>query len=238
MANAGEIIINNVLCLLSSAKADHTNESLIEIAYAFYSHEEIKAAKVELTNILHKDLVWRRDPDKKRKDMKDVMDFYEEILSSKTKANFVCNSYKKMPPIGMELIAPILVNLSEEVARINELLPKILDIKTEVLNSTDTIRQLRVDVTDIKANFSNAVNGLAAASSDIAEHDLTILDSLHSFRHSFGVGDKNANPGLEKVVLSPPNKGGLGIDHERKTTPKKMGNNKPRMHGPPLWDVD
>ena len=56
MAHAGELIINSLLCFVSSAKADHTNESLIEIINSFYSHEEIKAAKVELANILKRTL--------------------------------------------------------------------------------------------------------------------------------------------------------------------------------------
>ena len=47
----------------------------------------------------------------------------------------------------MELIAPILCNLTEEIHKINEALPKITDIKTEVCNTTDAVRQFRVDMT-------------------------------------------------------------------------------------------
>ena len=65
-------------------------------------------------------------------------------------------------------------------------LPKILDIKTEVLNSADTIRQLRVDVNDVKLKFDSAVCGLKDASEDIVESDLDILGDLKSLRHSLG----------------------------------------------------
>ena len=187
MSQPGDIIINSVLCFLSDAKADYTNESLTEVAYSFYSHEEIKSAKVELANLLHKDIVWRRDPDKKRKDMKDVVDFLDELIASRSKVRFVTDTYKKMPPMGMELIAPILVNLSEQITRINEFLPKILEIKSEVLNSADTVRQLRVDVNDIKSNFNEAVSGLKEASNDICDNDLNILDDLRSFRQSLEI---------------------------------------------------
>ena len=120
MAGHGDIIINSVLCFIGSAKADHTNESLSDIVYSFYSHDEIKSAKTELCNILKKDIVWRRDPDKKRKDLNDVIEYYEELCKSKIKVRFVTSNYKKVPPIGLELIAPILVNLVEEITRINE----------------------------------------------------------------------------------------------------------------------
>lgn len=200
MAHAGDLIVNSVLCFVSSAKTDHTNDSLIEIANAFFSHEEIKGAKVELTTLLKKDVVWRRDPDKKRKDFRDVIDFYDELIASKAKVKFVTDSYKRMPPIGMELIAPILVSLTEEVAKINDMLPKILDIKTEVLNSADTIRQLKIDVNEIKSNFSKAISGLKEASDDISDNDLNIIENIRSFRQSFGIinsiseRDKDSSP--------------------------------------------
>ena len=184
MSNSGDMIVNNLLCFINSAKANHTDESLFEIVNSFYSHEEIKQAKTELSNILKTDLIWRRDPDKKGKDLKDVLEFFGTFKASNQKIKFVADTYKKMPPLGMELIAPILVNLAEEVARINELLPKILDVKTEVLNSADIVRQMRIDISEIKTNFNQAVNGLKEVSSDIAENDISILEDLRSFRQS------------------------------------------------------
>ena len=185
--------MNSLLCFLSSAKDDHTDESLLEVTNSFYSHEEIKDAKVELSSILKKDIVWRRDPSKKSKDLKDVIDLCDELVASQRKVRFVTDTYKKMPPIGMELIAPILVNLTEEVARISDLLPKILDIKTEVLNSADSIRQMRVDVNGIKSNFDQAIYDLKEASCDIAENEFSIGEDLRSFRMSLG-----ATAGVER----------------------------------------
>lgn len=212
MSQRGDLFINNLLCFLSSAKEDHTKESLTEVAYSFYSHEEIKNAKVDLTTLLKKDLSWRRDPEKKRKDMLDVIEFHEELCSSKSNVKFVSDTYKKMPPVGMELIAPVLTNLVEEVAKINELLPKILDIKTEVSNSADTVRQLRIDINDIKSKFSDAVTGLKEASIDLVDEDINILENIRSFRKSFGgpadpitnnidIGNMDMFPSLSPTTL-------------------------------------
>ena len=184
MSQSGEIVINHLLCFLSSAKNDHSRESLLDMAYSFYSHEEIKLAKTELANILKRDAVWRRDPEKKRKDLDDVIEFLDELKASKFKTRFVSDNYKKIPPVGLEFIAPILTNLTGEVERLNELLPKILDIKSEVVNAADTVRQLRVDVDEIKLNFCQAVSGLNEASNDIMENDLEILNDIRSFRLS------------------------------------------------------
>lgn len=207
MANAGEMILNSVLCFINSAKEDHTNDSLIETANAFFSHEDIKSAKTELSNLLHRDILWRRDPDKKRKDMKDVVDLHNDIVKSRLKVKFVTDSYRKMPPVGMEMIAPLLVNLSEEVTKINEVLPKILDIKTEVTNCADTVRQVRIDVNEMRANFTDAVKGLNSATNDVVENDLSVLEDLRSFRRSIGGigaflegGDEGQDPSLQNDV--------------------------------------
>ena len=163
-----DTIINSVLCFINSARSDYSYDSLSDVIYSFYSHEEIKVAKELLGNLLKKEIVWRRDPDKKRKDLKDLLEFHDELITSKMKVNLVTKSHKKMPPIGLELFAPILTNLVEEITKINEVLPKILDIKTEVCNTADTVRQMKVDVNDIKSKFSSAITGTEEAALKIS----------------------------------------------------------------------
>ena len=206
---SGEIIINSLLCFIGSAKNDFNKATLLEIANAFYSHEKIKAAKVEITNLLKKDLIWRRDPEKKLKDLKDVIDFYEECVESKMKIKFVADSYKQLPPIGMELIAPVLINLTGEVTKINEILPKILDIKTEVLNTADTVRQMGVDMKIMNDNFNKAVFGLQAATHDLTENnnDLQILEDIRSFRLSIegDINNKKPTENQDDIIVTTSN---------------------------------
>ena len=158
------IIINSLLCFISSAKTDFSKETLKDVSTSFYSHEEIKVAKTELCNLMKKDVIWRRDPDKKRKDLSDVLEYFDELTSKRNNYKFVSNSYKGMPQLGMEMIAPLLINLTTEVSRINEVLPKIMDIKSEVLNTADAVRQVRVEIADIRKMFGSAVDGMQAAS--------------------------------------------------------------------------
>ena len=177
--------MDSLLCFLSSAKNDFSCETLYNIVDAFYSHENIKAAKVILVNLLHKDIVWRRDPEKKKKDLSDVCELLNELLSSEKRVKFVCDTYKGMPPVGFEYIAPIITNLCSDISKLNDLLPKILDIKSEVTNTADTVRQLRIDVGDMKMKFGNASDGLQTAS-EVAQDDLEIISDLRSFRNSIG----------------------------------------------------
>ena len=57
-------------------------------------------------------------------------------------------------------LLPLLVNISEEVNKINDVLPDILDIKTEVTNTADTLKNLKVDFVDLDRKFSCAVKGM------------------------------------------------------------------------------
>ena len=113
----------------------------------------------------------------------------KEVTDSKMKVNFLCNSYKGMPPVGLQFIAPMIINLSEEMAKISDVLPKILDIKSEVTNTADTVRQLRRDVVDIRAKFTSAVAGIQEAADDIMEEDMGIINEIRSFRKSISNGD-------------------------------------------------
>ena len=153
---ANEIIIDNLACFLASAKKDYSQEKLCDIAYSFYSHEEIKTSKEKILNFINKDIIWRRDPDKKMKDLNDLIDGINEIYETNKYIKCVADSYKKIPPVGLEFIAPILINLSEEVNKINSLLPGILDIKSTVLNMADTVRDCKVDLVNIKQQMQQS----------------------------------------------------------------------------------
>ena len=65
MSQSGEIVINHLLCFLSSAKNGHSLE--LDMAYSFYSHEEIKLAKTELATILKKRCCVAMGPRKEEK---------------------------------------------------------------------------------------------------------------------------------------------------------------------------
>lgn len=185
MASSEEIICSDLLCFVNSAQVDFSNESLFEVTYSFYSHEDIKSAKSALSQLTKKDLPWRRDPEKKKKDLRDVFDLFQDLtaVTPKLKVKFVTDSHKKMPPMGMELIAPIICNLTEEIYKINEILPKITDLKTEVCNTADAVRQIRVDMSHLRKTFSNAIMGLEEAAKDVTSNE-DVLHDLTSFRLS------------------------------------------------------
>ena len=96
--------------------------------------------------------------------MTDFIDAFNELKEKKDreyKYKFLCDAYNDMPPVGLEFIAPILVNLSEEVARINELLPKIMDMKTEVINTADSTRDLKIEMSRLKTDINSSLKSFS-----------------------------------------------------------------------------
>ena len=87
------------------------------------------------------------------------------------------------------MFAPILSNLADDITKINEMLPKILDIKTEVINTADTVRHMKIDIVDIRNKFKNAISGMEAASKNMCDTEVNVIKELQSFRQSIGPND-------------------------------------------------
>ena len=177
-----KFVINNVLCYLNSARKDFSPDTLIETALSFYSHEGIKRAKEAICNFLKKDILWRRDPDKKGKDLKDVVEYLNEVVTSKIIVKFVTDSHKCMPPVDFEKIGSLLSSLAEQVSIINDVLPKILDIKTEVINTADSVRDIKMDVCDLRKKFSSAILGMEEVTKDVTLTDINFLGEVGPLR--------------------------------------------------------
>ena len=124
-------------------------DSLIEVLFNYYSIDEIKTAKETLCDILKKEYPTRKEPGKKRKELNDIYELFIQWMNTKSDVIFVANDYRKLPPVGLEFIAPILNNLIDQVAQINLVLPKIVDIKTEVVNTADTVRSCKSNISDL-----------------------------------------------------------------------------------------
>ena len=74
------------------------------------------------------------------------MDFLAEMNSDNrfNKELFVSDFYKKRPPVGLEYFNPILNNLWEEVSKINNLQPKILNVQSKVCNTVDSVKNIKL----------------------------------------------------------------------------------------------
>ena len=184
MAYSTELKINNLLCFLFTAKKDYNYETLLDIIGTFYSIEDIKDAKEKLSCDINQSITTRRDPDRKIKEIKDLLELFDSFLLADLNIKYTADNYKKLPPHGMEFLAPMLATLNEEISKINATLPKFVDIKTCVMNTADTVRQLKIDLMKIDSKFNDAVVGMVEAANDMSEQkEENVLENMKSFKN-------------------------------------------------------
>lgn len=116
-----------------------------------------------------------------------MMHLHEEFATSELKIIFVANTPRRMPLQGMEMLSLPIINLYEEVSKLSDLLPKILDVKIEVTNTEDTVRQLRADFMHLNGKFSKALEGLECTAMEVKDADIEALSKFISFRESLGM---------------------------------------------------
>ena len=81
-----------------------------------------------------------------------------------------------MPLLGLEKFSPVLSSLTEEIIRLNELVPKILDMKTEIFNTEDTVRQMKLELSNVIKKYISAVTGMEKTSKVLRRESLTTQD--------------------------------------------------------------
>lgn len=80
--------------------------------------------------------------------------------------------------MDLEMTASLENSLAEEVNKIKEVLPNILDIKSDVCALT-----LRVDVMALSEQLVSAIAGMPEATYNIQEEKRETLDDVVSFRY-------------------------------------------------------
>ena len=148
-----ELVIDNLLSYVMRACEDLGNDALFDVIFTFYSVDEIVDSKAAIARLIkkdQKDVHNRNNPNKKAKELRDLMDFIKEFVEKDDlRVKYVSDNYKRMPPNGIECIAPLLIQMGEELLKINEVLPQFADLKCEVLNSNDMIRNARLEINEI-----------------------------------------------------------------------------------------
>ena len=155
MTTRTELKIDNLLSYTLKACEDIGVNTLSDVIFTFYSIDEIINSKATLGSLLNNDVPTRNNPNKKSKELKDLLELLHEFEKSDLRIKFVSDNYKRMPPLGMDCIAPLLIQMGEELLKLNEILPQFADIKCEVLNFGDTIRNVSRDIIEINRKIDD-----------------------------------------------------------------------------------
>ena len=115
-----DIVINGLLCFISSARYCYAEKDLITVCLTFYNGEKISEAK-ELLVLSAKEAATRiRGVGKTRAELKDIVDIFRRFDEKDSSLpTFVADCYKSMPPSsGYEVLADHMVTFLSEIAQL------------------------------------------------------------------------------------------------------------------------
>ena len=147
-----ELVENDILCFISTARHDKSFDEIVLTVQGFYDYENIKIAKDLLFDLCSKKVIRRKAGDKISKEIGDILLLFEEIDKEKTKIpKFVATRYDSLPPSsGFEAIARNMIHLSQVVDNLNEELKELRESKETLLNGIGDVSDLRAELSDIK----------------------------------------------------------------------------------------
>ena len=83
-----------------------------------------------------------------------------------------------MPRFELEMFGPLIASMSQDSTLIKECLPKITDMKSEMITTADTVRNMKCDLIGLKCRFMKGVSGLDEAARDNNVNDLTVFNDV------------------------------------------------------------
>ena len=146
----GELVLNNVLCYISNARASAAANEIINTAHAFYESAQIIKAKDLIVGLINEAVVRRKGDDKFRTELKDILEAFSKAeQNSIALPTFVANGSKALPPSsGFEVLVDIINDLKDEITALKS---KVTSIdNNRVLTELGQMRKELRDMNDSK----------------------------------------------------------------------------------------
>ena len=230
----GELLLDNILCYLSSARNSLTFDRIISNAMAFYKIEMIVKSKKTLAEILGVEYQERRsskNTSAPQAHLEDIMSMLDDASGNTNSVlpTFVANGYDSMPPsAGFEAVASVMCDLRDEVSAMrlqydelkkkSEIDFKSLENVSTVIQDVSEIKKMLVDLKSERPNITvpeihteevDSVNSAKVVSPNPIDKNLqpTELDSI-----SDGSSENNPSQSYASMIVSNSNLGGGRTD--------------------------
>ena len=165
-----ELVINNVLSYIASARQVLNSNEVINNAKAFYEDKAILEAKDDIYKLINEHLIRRKTADKIKQELKDIMDaFTIAEANSIAMPTFVAQGLSALPPsTGFEALATLINGLKDEITTLNGKMSKLDQIEkkhNDLLQECSTIKK---DIQEIKQNsaFSKSTKDAVSIAHD------------------------------------------------------------------------
>ena len=178
-----ELVINDILCYISTARNSKTDDSIIQCCLPFYSISRIKEAKALLFKYTSDRPKSRRGDNLQKNEITDILDLFRKCEETNTDLpKFVSESYDSMPPTsGFELIGNTIVSLIEEIQTLRDEIKIIKDSSIRENILIDDTTHIKTDLMDIKENIRDLKLKVFSQKIDNMNKESLLNDSLNDF---------------------------------------------------------
>ena len=153
---SSDLVIDDLLCYLSTARSTISRDNLINNAFSFYEAGPIKASKATISKIAKERIVVRRQcaehPDPLKADLNDIITCFDKIEANDIiSPKFVAQGFNAFPPAGFEYIAPVIASLRNEICALRTEVSEVRKVNerdSRAVNNTEAVAQ---EVNEVKA---------------------------------------------------------------------------------------
>ena len=118
-----DIVLNDVLCYITTSRASLTTDNIVTNAAAFFSQEKIHAAKQTICSHASEKVIVRRGTREESVPILDLKDILAMVNRCETKdiklPTYRANTFDSLPRIGLESVAGVILSLNDELTALN-----------------------------------------------------------------------------------------------------------------------
>jgi hypothetical protein len=159
-----ELLTNDILCFISTARHEKSNNEIVISVESFYDFVKIKEAKDLVYDLCKRKICRRKKDEKISKEIGDILSIFETIDEEKISVpRFVAERFDSLPPSsGFDAIA-------RNMSALRELVANLRDELKELRDTCDTFISGMGDQADIKAELSDIKKKLIKIEKNNAE---------------------------------------------------------------------
>ena len=172
--------INEILCFISTARNSLAADYIIATVHAFYDFCNVKIAKDLLSKLCGKQSVRRRNEEKFKAEIKDILELFEVAENENlTLPKFVADNFNSLPPTaGFECVAKRLATLTEELESLQAEIKNFREAKETYSKGMEECLNIKLDVADIKIMLQKSQKKSEAGTFDAKSFDYKTLNVL------------------------------------------------------------